>query len=61
MYKCMICDREVKDTDDYEWHGYDGDKIHKNCKPKCNEIYNAIDNMSDEEFVSYLRDGNINS
>ena len=25
MCKCIICNREIKDTDDYELHGYDGD------------------------------------
>ena len=38
MCKCIICNREIKDTDDYELHGYDGDKIHKHCKSKCEEI-----------------------
>ena len=37
MCKCIICNREIKDTDDYELYGYDGDKIHKHCKSKCEE------------------------
>ena len=60
MCKCIICNGEIKDTDEYELHGYDGDKIHKNCKPKCNEIYNAIDNMTDDEFTNYLIGGSLN-
>ena len=60
MCKRIICNREIKDTDDYELHGYDGDKIHKHCKSKCEEIYNAIDNMTDDEFTNYLIGGNLN-
>ena len=55
MCKCIICNREIKDTDDYELHGYDGDKIHKHCKSKCEEIYNAIDNMTDDAVLKTVK------
>ena len=60
MCKCIICNREIKDTDAYEMHGYDGDKIHKVCKSKWEAIYNAIDNMTDDEFTNYLIGENLN-
>ena len=32
MYKCFVCEKEVKDNEEFEWFGLDGDKIHKKCK-----------------------------
>lgn len=55
MYICFVCDKEVKDSDEFEWHGYDGEKIHKKCKSKLQQKYDYINNMSDYEFKNYMR------
>lgn len=55
MYTCIVCDKEVKDGEEFEWHGYDGEKIHKQCKPKLQQKYDYINSMSDEEFKNYIR------
>ena len=55
MYICFVCDKEVKDCDEFEWHGYDGEKIHKKCKPYLQQKYEHINNMSDEEFKNYIK------
>lgn len=34
MGTCFVCGKIVKDSDEYEWFGYDGDRIHKKRKPK---------------------------
>ena len=55
MRTCFVCGKIVKDSDDYEWFGCDGDRIHKKCKPNLNKSYNAINNMSDYEFTKYMK------
>ena len=52
---CFVCGEEVKDTDDFEWHGYDGDRIHTKCKPHLQQKYDQINNMSNEDFKKYMR------
>ena len=54
MYICFVCDEEVKDNDEFEWHGYDGEKIHKKCKFKEQQKYDCINNMTDDEFRKYI-------
>ena len=54
MYKCFVCEKEVKDNEEFEWFGLDGDKIHKKCKPNVEKKIEIIDNMSDKEFGDYL-------
>lgn len=54
MHICFVCGKEVKDYDEFEWHGYDGDKIHKRCKPNLSKAYNTIDNMSEADFQEWL-------
>ena len=61
MYICFVCDREVKESDDFEWHGYDGDKIHKRCKPMLQHKYDVINNMSDEDFKRYIKGEAVNA
>ena len=52
---CFVCDKPVKEDDEFIWHGLDGDKIHKRCKKDLQKAYDRINNMSDEEFGRYLR------
>lgn len=54
MYTCFVCEKEVKDDEDFEWFGLDGSKIHTKCKPNIEKKMNFIDNMSDQEFSDYL-------
>ena len=54
-YICFVCDEEINDNDEFEWHGYDGEKIHKKCKPFLQEKYNLISNMSGDEFKRYIQ------
>lgn len=54
MYICFVCDKEVKYTDEFEWFGLDGDKIHKKCKCNVDKKMSLIENMSDNEFKNYL-------
>ena len=54
MYKCFVCEKEVKDNEEFDWFGLDGDKIHKKCKPNVEKKIEIIDNMSDKEFGDYL-------
>lgn len=54
MYKCLVCDKPVKDNEEFVWHGLDGDKIHKRCEKDLQKFYDRIDKMSDEEFKKYL-------
>lgn len=53
---CIVCDRPVKDYDDFIWHGLDGDKIHKSCKENLQYTYDKFNNMTAAEFGRYLRD-----
>ena len=53
--KCFVCGKIVKDNDEVEWHGCDGDKIHASCKPNLDRAYGMINNMSDVEFSKYIR------
>ena len=55
MCKCFVCGKIVKDNDEFEWHGCDGDKIHASCKPNLDRAYDMINNMSDNEFIKYIR------
>ena len=55
MGTCFVCGKIVKDSDEYEWFGYDGDRIHKKCKPNLNKAYDAINNMSNSEFNKYMK------
>lgn len=55
MGTCFVCGEKVKDSDDYEWFGFDGDKIHKKCEPNLNKAYDAINNMSDYAFIKYMK------
>ena len=55
QYICFVCGKEVKDIDEFEWHGYDGDKIHKKCEPFIQRKYECINNMSDKEFKDYIQ------
>ena len=57
MCICFVCDKPVKDTDDFEWFGLDGDKIHKRCKPFVEKKMDKINYMNDEEFHKYLMGG----
>ena len=45
----------VKDNDEFEWHGCDGDKIHASCKPNLDRAYDMFNNMNDNEFIKYIR------
>ena len=54
MYKCFVCEKEVKDNEDFEWFGLDGSKIHTKCKKNVEKKMHIIDNMSDQEFNDYL-------
>lgn len=54
MGNCFVCGNEVKDDEDFEWHGCDGDKIHTKCKPHLQRAYDKINSMSDKEFEDYL-------
>ena len=55
MRKCFVCGKIVKDNDEFEGHGCDGDKIHASCKPNLDRAYGMINNMSDVEFSKYIR------
>ena len=55
MGTCFVCGKTVKDNDDYEWHGCDGDKIHARCTPNLNRAYDMVNNMNDSEFRRYIR------
>lgn len=59
MCICPVCGNEVKQNEEFEWHGLDGDKIHKKCKAKLEDHYNKINNMSDEEFKTWIMGGDI--
>ena len=52
MCKCFVCGKIVKDNDEFEWHGCDGDKIHASCKPNLDRAYDMINNMNDNEFIN---------
>lgn len=52
-YKCMICRKEVKDSDKFEW-SIDGDKTHSECEKNRDAHYSRINNMSDKEFHDYM-------
>lgn len=54
MYRCFVCEKEVKDNEEFEWFGLDGEKIHKKCEPNIGKKMLAIDNMSDTQFSDYL-------
>lgn len=54
MNICFVCGKEVKDSDNYIWHGCDGDKIHEHCEVHLQEKYDKINSMTDEEFHDYL-------
>ena len=54
MYKCFVCEKEVKDNEEFEWFGLDGDKIHKKCKPNVEKKMGIINNMTDTQFSDYL-------
>lgn len=54
-YRCFVCDEVVAETDEFEWHGLDGEKIHKRCAPKLQQTYHRFDTMTDAEFSNYLR------
>lgn len=47
MYKCFVCEKEVKDNEEFEWFGLDGDKIHKKCKPNVEKKMGIINNMTE--------------
>ena len=53
MYKCFVCEKEVKDNEEFEWFGLDGDKIHKKCKPNVEKKIEIIDNMPEGLQSSY--------
>lgn len=53
-YICIVCNRPVKDTDNFIWHGCDGDKIHEDCEKNLQQVYDYINNMTKEEFAKYL-------
>lgn len=55
MITCFVCGKIVKDSDEYEWIGYDGDKIHKKCKPNMNKAYDRINRMNDSGFAKYMK------
>ena len=55
MRKCFVCGKIVKDNDEFEWHGCDGDKIHASCKPNLDRAYDMFNNMNDNEFIKYIR------
>lgn len=54
---CIVCNRPVKDTEKFIWHGYDGDKIHEDCEKNLQKAYDYINNMTNEEFAKYLTGG----
>ena len=54
MYTCFVCDKPVKEDEEFVWHGLDGDKIHKRCKKDTQKAYDRINNMTSEEFKKYL-------
>ena len=55
MRTCFVCGKVVKDSEEYEWFGCDGGRIHKKCKPNLNRAYDAVNNMNDTEFGKYIR------
>ena len=54
MDTCFVCGKLVTDTDEFIWHGLDGDKIHKKCDANRQKAYDKINNMSNDEFKRYL-------
>lgn len=54
MHICFVCGKIVEESDDFIWHGLDGDKIHKKCEKRLQRAYDYIDNMTGEEFRKYL-------
>jgi hypothetical protein len=54
MYICFVCDKPVKEDEEFIWHGLDGEKIHKRCEKDAQKAYDRINNMTSEEFCRYL-------
>lgn len=54
VHTCLICGKPVTENDEFEWHGYDGDKVHKKCEQNYDKHCTYINNMSDGEFEKYL-------
>jgi hypothetical protein len=54
MHICFVCNKPVTESDEFIWHGCDGDKIHKRCEINLQQTYDRINNMTDEEFSRYL-------
>ena len=52
--KCLICKKQIQQSEEYEIYGLDGDFIHLNCKPKMEELIKHINEMSEEEFIGWL-------
>ena len=54
MNICFVCDKEIRDNDETELFGCDGDKIHNSCKPNIDRKCELINNMTDDEFSQYM-------
>lgn len=51
---CFVCGKDVHESDDYEWFGMDGDKIHKKCAPNKDKVMSFIDKLTEKQFSDYL-------
>lgn len=54
-YRCFVCEKEVKDNEEFEWFGLDGSKIHKRCKSGVDRKCGIINNMGDDEFAEWIK------
>lgn len=55
--KCIYCQREIEYEEDHQIHGVDGDFIHTACVPKWESQCKRINEMTDEEFKSWMLGG----
>ena len=50
MGTCFVCGKTVKDNDEYEWFGCDGDRIHKKWFELDRQFSNA------DELIQFIPD-----
>ena len=52
---CIVCGKEIDTTNlsEYE-HLCNGDFIHNKCKPRWNKFCDMINNMTNDEFSSWI-------
>ncbi|MCF0108213.1 MAG: hypothetical protein HUJ59_04375 [Bacilli bacterium] len=54
--KCIYCGKKINECEEeYEIHSCDGDFIHTKCKDGWNKHCERINNMTDEEFIRYMK------